>query len=341
MTAPENSKLRMEFLDFIVSCPIQPWEEEKWGSLVGSVDGSIAELRRDGIVIEAPIGDKLALKLTVADITARLKARGVKPPRGKKQVLIAALLASMSEAESAALVADIKWFQPTDRAKAELERYHVEQNGERAAMETEALGLLAGYDVEGAGRVVAVFESRQVFPREVETGWSWHGGMPPHIVEAASAWLMRSYEDLLQEQQSAVAANLALAKLLDETLDETARRLAAATKNAFSCPAMESYMRSAPEGGLACSLDLDFAEHRAYLYVHTREWEISSSVDLERLSADRDSIDGIEILPGGNEYEECPTCQRGAHQFPWSRISRLPKLPRHWGCRCCYVEYVK
>ncbi len=30
----------------------------------------------------------------------------------------------------------------------------------------------------------------------------------------------------------------------------------------------------------------------------------------------------------------CSACKRGKQTFTWNEIHKLPKVPRHWGCRC-------
>jgi hypothetical protein len=74
-------------------------------------------------------------------------------------------------------------------------------------------------------------------------------------------------------------------------------------------------------------------------YAQTKMSEASNECCLQELVTmwkDGDSFSGIEILPGGTM---CAKCHEAKMQYAWTELDALAKLPRHWGCTCCYISW--
>jgi hypothetical protein len=170
-------------------------------------------------------------------------------------------------------------------------------------------------------------------------------GPTPNLVDNASYLLSLSYDDLpyAADVRRLVGAQLALGVLLWERPEAIAVRLLRLTEEKFACPSLEAFLRHHPPGKLWFYFNPNRPQDQAALYTQTYCVQAAAAVRLKRLmeahaSIRRDPGDqGIAIRYAGSH--ECVICLQGQRHFRWSELDGLPKLPRHWGCRCMYVAW--
>ena len=145
------------------------------------------------------------------------------------------------------------------------------------------------------------------------------------------------------EVRRLVGAHLALGVLLGERPVAIAARLLHLTAGQFTCPTLEAFLRHNPPGKLWFYFNPNRPRDRAALYAQTRCVEAAAAVRLQHLlegsvpmPPERDS-QGIAIRYAAGH--PCVICHRSKRQYRWSELDDLPKLPRHWGCRCMYVPW--
>lgn len=155
----------------------------------------------------------------------------------------------------------------------------------------------------------------------------------------AKALLLLSYADLQlsSTQRACVGPSLALSELLAEKPIEVGRRLLDATGGAFRCDTMTEWLRHDPCGDYAMEFACDdeiiaSPLAMAELYAHTRLSEASNSAQLQLLMTSRIG-QGIKTTRDDN----CRLCCAPKTNYNWGELHELPKLPRHWGCRCMYL----
>lgn len=170
-------------------------------------------------------------------------------------------------------------------------------------------------------------------------------GLPPSLVANASFLLTLSYDDLPYpaEVRRLVGAQLALGVLLWERPEVIAVRLLRLTNGQFACPSLEAFLRHNPPGRLWFYFNPNRPQDRAALYAQTRCVEAAAAGRLTRLleaslpMARESGHQGIEIMYAAGH--QCATCRQSKRHYRWSDLDSLPKLPRHWGCRCMYVAW--
>jgi hypothetical protein len=286
--------------------------------------------------------------LRLTELQSILKSRRIKSS-GRKAELAARLVASVSGHEAERLAGARRYFA-TEAGKRAIVAYEERKERARASMRSEVLIALLKKDVRSAGRIVAEFESRRIFKRGM--GIDWREGMPEQYIETAKWLVNHTYDDLPYPEniRRQIGAELGLVELIDDKFCTSG--LLTATGGEFSCPLLEAFLRNEPCGWFAPTDDdandeesdvraeMKFAPGElAWMYAHTRMTEASCTValrDILRFRGD-DFFRGVEILLGGDRA--CRMCNNGQLKFRWSEVDRLPKLPRHWGCTCCYIAW--
>jgi ribosomal protein S27E len=309
-----------------------------WTPHVGPFEKSVNSFIQNGLLSPATFSEKLESKFKVADLQRLLKDRGVMP-KGKKADLVSLLVKSLPENQLAALVAEIHLFRATPLGRQLIENHLENQRQERAKMEAGALVFLNGRDVLRASGIVAEYEARKINPRGL--GIDWCRGMPQKNIREAEYLVNFLYEDLPFDAQKRrkIGAALALSIFLGESAGEGARRLLVETNNSFSCKALEEFLRTEAGStnlGIENDHDLFSPGSLAFFYAGTRMFAATAQADLNQLVSDRVGK-GIKILnsPG----DGCKICARGKLSYRWSEIDQLQKIPRHWGCTCCYCAW--
>jgi len=214
-----------------------------------------------------------------------------------------------------------------------------------ADFEQPALQALLQGHVTEAVRLIAHIESPS--PGVDRPGQAASQGIPPSLVDAASYLLTLLYDDLPYpaELRRLVGAQLSLGVLLWERPDAIALRLLRLTDGQFTCPALEMFLRHHPPGRLWFHFNPNRPQDRAALYAQTRCVEAAAAVRLKSLLAANAptqrgrGYQGIEILYGAGH--QCEMCLESKRQYRWEELENLPKLPRHWGCRCMYMAWIE
>ncbi|WP_174590358.1 hypothetical protein [Methanocella conradii] len=330
------SAARYELLIRLTDHPVDQELQNTWTPIVGSLEHNIALFISEGLIEEASLEEKFDSKFRVADIKALLEKHCISA-KGKKSEMIAKFLDALPYATAAKEVADVRLYRATGEGKKLIEYYLRQKEMARRTMESDALASLMKGDVNEAGKRIAQYESKQVFPRGA--GIDWAKGMPEHCLKVAAYLLARDYGELplLEAQRKEVGARLALSALLGETYVEAGRRILDVASGEFGWKVFGNVLRTDPCCGYAKACNLDDPLEIAQLYARMRLSEACMSLDLEKLSSSRLGK-GIRILPVNGD--RCISCTNGKHQYAWSEIEDLPRLPRHWGCQCTYAAWI-
>jgi len=212
-------------------------------------------------------------------------------------------------------------------------------------LEQAALQALLQGDAASAAHLLTQADGQS--PGFHQLGHAGPHGIPSSLVDTASYLLTLPYEDLPYpaERRRLVGAQLALGVLLWERPEVIAGRLLHLTDGQFTCPSLEAFLRHNPPGTLWFHFNPNRQQDRATLYSQTRCVEAAATVRLKRLleaSVPRlreVGHQGIEILYAAGR--RCALCLQSKRQYGWSELGSLPKLPRHWGCRCMYVPWIE
>lgn len=283
--------------------------------------------------MEAPIGEKLSRKYQVRELKDLLTKHGVSGPKGTKSVFVTALLQALTPKQAAEIVSDMRLYVPTDAGQRLVECHFNRIEKERPVAEDEAIELLKAGDVEKCAARIVKFRELLVDPYGARIDWTL--GMPQRFMESARYWLKYPFDDLQEPLRRAVAVGMAFAPLWGDSTGGTAKRILRLTRDEFRCEALDRYLASGPSGHIASQPGFDPKEDGAFLYVHTKEFELLGAEHLKGLLEDRVGK-GVLVEPG-DEY--CARCKDGKLQYRWSEMQQLPKLPRHWGCICSYSAW--
>ncbi|MFN0012098.1 MAG: SAP domain-containing protein [Phycisphaerales bacterium] len=304
----------------------------------GQTAENLAQLRRFealGLLQTGSTAERLSTLRDVAELKAALKSRAL-PVGGRKADLAARLAASLSPDECGALSREALCYVLTEAGRALVDAHAARKAQAAAEWERTLLDLLL------AGKVAEV-------AAEIDRHKAAESGEPrPAFVLSASAYvacatcvLGLDYRDVALPPEAAcyVGPAIALGLMLGSTLPEATKRVLALTGGRFSCPALERWLAGEPCGSFALKCvprPTDTEERRAkrlaHIYVHTKMFTGSNAARLEAYMSNKWS-DGIEVLTA----EACPVCDGPRTVYLWGELADLPKLPRHWGCRCMYV----
>ncbi len=330
------SAAQCELLSCLTTQQVDQNLQQTWTPIVGSLEHNIALFTSEGLIEEASLEEKFESKFRVADIKALLEKHSISA-KGKKTELIAKYLDSIPHAAAAAEVADVRLYRATAEGKKHIELYMKEKDMARKTMEASAVAYLMNGDLARAGQRIAQYEAQQVFISG--PGIDWSKGMPEPYLKMAAYLLAYDYEELplLEKERKEVRVRLALSALLGETYAEAGRRILDVANGEFGWAVFANVLRMNPCCGYAKSCNLDDPLEIAQLYARMRMTEACTSLDLEKLSASRIGK-GIKILPANGD--RCISCTMGKHQYSWSELQKLPRLPRHWGCQCTYAAWI-
>jgi hypothetical protein len=332
---PDLAPAKVVLLDIVSRKPIYPSTATTWDRLAGPLEENLKFFVSAGLLREATLEERLAQKYQISDLKRLLEQRRVAIPKGKKATLVDALIGALAPNDVAALVTDLRLYRPTEGGQKLVQVYFDGIRQERLAAEEESFGLLRSGNLDGAAARIAQFRAMLVDPYGSAIDWSL--GMPKQCLAAAKSWLEYRYGDLPLSLAPLVAACMAFAPLWGDSHDDTAGRILRLTGGEFKCQSLDEYVEGKPEGHIARMLQTYEPHDRAFLYVHTKNFEASSTAEREQLLAERVG-DGIEVVPGD---EMCGLCNSAKRAFVWRDIVGLPNLPRHWGCLCYYQSIIR
>jgi len=330
------SKAQYEFLIRLQRQPVDTRMFDIWAPIVGNCENTTTRFIKEGFLEEASVAEKFDKKYRVVDLKPFLEQYNMKK-KGKKAETIEALLAVMPPSEATNAVNDLRLYSFTPMGQQSIDDYLREKKKAKNAMESEATSYLIRGDIKAAGKRISQYESEQLFPRGI--GIDWSHGMPESSLMGARYLLNYPYQDLdvSDGQRKEIGTRLALSNLLGEHVSDAGKRLLDVTNGTLPCAPLVEFLRNSPCGGYASNMDPDKPENLAELYAHTRLFEASSLREIASLKASKVGK-GIEILPVGND--QCSICNGGKLKYRWSDVSKMPMLPRHWGCRCTYVGWI-
>jgi hypothetical protein len=337
---PENqnrvSAAQYELLICLTKQQVDQTLQHAWTPIVGSLEPNIALLISEGLIEEASLEEKFDSKFRVADLKVLLEKHSI-PAKGKKTELIAKYLDSMPLTTAANDVADVRLYRATGDGKSRIEVYQAQKEMARLTMEASAMAYLMNGDLTRAGQRIALYESQQLFTRA--PGIDWTKGMPEAYLKVAAYLQARQYDELplLEAQRKEVGAKLALSVLLGETYAEAGKRILCVANGEFGWTVFGNVLRTNPCCGYAKTCNLDDPLEIAQLYARMRIGEACMDHDLEKLSTLKLGK-GIKILPANGDH--CISCTRGKHQYSWSELQSLPRLPKQWGCQCSYTAWI-
>lgn len=326
------TSFQLEFLHRLNNKPFDGFTS--WSSRIESIEDEIAFYLKAGIVREATFEIRFDRKFRLCDLRSLLKARSAKVS-GKKADLIQRLIGILSPQEAAEMITDTRIYLLTPHGAQLVQEYLDKQESEREEMEQNTLALLRCHKTPEALRLVEKYQSRQPWFEAKEIATS---------CPEAEYLLSNSCQDLTlsEVRRQEVTATLALSALLNECAQNTAQRFIKAINGEYDCPGMGDFIRTAPRSVVyrvfgiqdeAEELPNDFL---AAEYAYTKLAEASNWRCLQELLNCHEGK-GVTILY--QESDKCSLCARGKHSFRWNEIHELPKLPRHWGCTCCYVAW--
>lgn len=330
----------------------------------GTVKDNVAILIKNGLLGELSTEFLLANRLTKAELKQIAQDHGLKTT-GTKVVLAERIAPTLSNEEDVKLLERFRGFGATKTGKTLLAEFSQRWDKGRDKMASEALSHLRRGDVGAAMDRIDNFEPPVVFDFSDAPGFDVNiDGMEEWI---ATFLLSQPYDDLPYDStmRNEIGASLAVAYLLGARGDGT-QRLLELTDGKFSCPAITEWLLTDPCGinaqdvdACTSSIDKDedpqeYEERRreaqeeslrpnniASTYARTQQTRAISEFKLKHILEDKDLKDiarGIRIFP---IMDDCPICTKGKLLYRWSEVAKMPRIPRHWGCRCAYGAWVK
>lgn len=339
---PENlnkvSAAQYELLICLTKQQVDESLHQSWTPIAGSLEQNIALFISEGLIEEASLEEKFDSKFRVSDLKSLLENHSISaPPKAKKSELIARYLDAIPSLSAANEVAEVRLYRATGEGKKHIDLYLKQKEMARKTMEASAMAYLMSKDIIRAGQRIALYESQQIFPRG--PGIDWAKGMPESYMKLAAYLLAHDYNELplLENQRKEVGAKLAMSALLGETYAEAGKRILDVANGEFGWAVFGNVLRTNPCCGYAQTCNLDDPLEIAQLYARMRMSEACTHIDLEKLSSLKLGK-GIRILPANGNH--CTSCTRGKHQYSWSEIHSLPRLPKQWGCLCTYSAWI-
>ena len=305
-----------------------------WNGVVGSVDEAVQLMLGDGTLVPASASEKLSKLHTVPQLKDMLRAAGGKPS-GKKADIINALVAATPSTEHDRLVGEVEYYTVTAAGKEAMETFYAEMGTARTRVEEESYNLILAGDTKEAHATWLRF-LRDYDAEET----SRLNALPPELVgvpSGATYMLDDSlYGDLNHsaEEKRAIRAGMVFASMIGGSM-RGAELAFRHTAGEFRCPSLEEFLRSPQCESFAASYDADDPMSRFDLYHHTKSMAALQADNLKQLLADA-GAEGVEILP----VEGCSLCNKGKLVYRRSELSKMPRLPRHWGCRCTYLPFL-
>ncbi len=326
---------QLELLRRIESSTVDVRMIQSWSRVGVPVEEEVAHFLRLDLIEEATLLRKLDIRFRVVDLKQLLVQRGVSP-RGRKVELIDQLIGVLGAEAAKGLVDGMRFYSLTALGKRIVGLHTTNQQRIRNQLEKDVFARLNMGDVASAGALVAEYECRQLFARGL--GIDWSRGYPESELRSVMYLLSMSYPDLVlhSDDRRVIGISLALSLLLGEGPSNAGRRLLNFLGGSIDCPDLIRFLMHEPCGGYARSLNPSSPEDVAELYAHTK---LGEALMMPRLREYVARGRGIGIVPVRGDH--CPQCNTEPLEFARSEVDAVPKLPRHWGCRCTYVPLVE
>jgi hypothetical protein len=343
-----------ELLTFLSRVSITDYLRQRWEPTVGSLDRWITTFTQAGLLREATMREKFASIYGLEQYKALSKQYGLKTS-GKKADLAQALCDVMPVHEIQKATAHVRLYHATDSGTNIIDAYAAEKIHAHDVMEGEAFTALLGGHLQGAVDTILRHKREFGFPRlqssetvyNIATGSTTERSTVIHAegfdgktLQEAAYLLRHPIADIPLDEQKrrAIAARLALSCLIGADDKKVADHLLQTTHGVFPCPALVEFLKNPCGTLVGTDVTAVTPKQLAQIYAHTRFFEASTAVELAELLAKHFST-GIQIIAAKDPH--CRICNAGKHHFSWSDIQSMPKLPRHWGCRCLYASWTK
>lgn len=354
MLHPKLTWQQHELLALLAKGRLKPWMQKRIEQRCGSVDSHQRLFIELGLTRPPETSELLAEKFKVPELKALLKDRG-QPTSGRKHVLARRLVESSTDDSIRALIADVEMTCLTARGEKLLDDFDSHRSTTNSQLESDAFSFLMNGDLPGAAKVVLRTAKRELLPHSSEgavlgsltidsrlnvTTSDAHESVPLFGYDIASRLFRQHHRELPQHSQDyrrQVAAMLSLSALLGLTGFEPARRIMGLTGGDFRCEPLERFMRDHSKHGRPGEYDPDSPESVADIYVRTKLAEAYAERNIENIFLTRQWSRGIRISTINDHH--CPLCHLQKSHYTWDEITELPRLPRHWGCRCSYTTW--
>ncbi len=281
--------------------------------------------------------EELITPMTIKELKSLLCEYEIKPKSNiKKAELVELVLKSIPKERLIKIASNKNLLVLTEKGKQLTDSYFQHKEEEKESLIKTLYKLLDGREFEKAERAVGKYELKQVFPRGVNCDWS-----KPDIrciERVREVYDGLNYNDLKNTPEfiKVLKAEIALCELLGERQMKIYNRLMNRTLEEINCPSLEKYLGGKVEGGMINGLEVN-TKNLTFVYTHTKSFEACNNVELRSLidSINRGIGNGIEILPPNND--KCRVCHPEKMKYRKGKLNKIPKLPRHYGCRCMYI----
>ncbi|MBU3154479.1 hypothetical protein [Clostridium estertheticum] len=333
--ASKISNADCEFLKYLNNKQLDNHiRESRFKEVLGDIEKRVQYYIKQGIIRVAGFEDVIP-HMTIKDLKALLDEHNIKIKSSiKKADLAKFVFQNIPKDHFMKIVKDKNWFVLTERGGQIVDAYFENKEKEREALINALYVLLGRGEIEKAERTVASLEIKQVFPR----GLNWDfSKVDQRCIDRVREIYKLDYSDLNNTPEfiNDLKDEVVLCELLGQNNERVYDRLKMRTTEEINCPTLEKYLSKQPEGRMLKSLG-NRVEDMTFVYSHTKYFEASNNVELRKLiqSINSGMGDGIEIL---NTKVGCTVCNSGKLKFSKKALDKVPKLPRHYGCRCIYV----
>ena len=275
--------------------------------------------------------------MTINELKPLLKEYGIKhKSNSKKADLVELVLQGVPKEHLMKIAQNKNFLILTVKGKQLTTSYFEHKQKEKDSLIIKLYELLDKEEFEKAEKAIREYELKQVFARGMNCNWN-----TPDlrcIERIKEIYNGISYNDLKNTPEfiRIIKAEIALCELLGENQDKAYNRLICRTSEEINCPILEKYLDSKTEGGMIKNLEVNI-KNLTFVYMHTKSFEASNNVELRKLivSISQGIGNGIEILPPNSD--ECRICHSAKMIYKKRELNKIPKLPKHYGCRCMYL----
>lgn len=342
-----------EVLRLLAKGRIRPWMAPHIELRCGPLASLRSWFLEVGLTRNPTPAELLAEKFKAIELQAILRERAL-PVSGRKSVLASRIVEALPKSQVDLLTDGVDLTCLTAAGTAAVEALDEELAIQESAVEAEAFQLLFGGSLRAAAARIVRYVDQRLLPHPAE-GFLVTLGNDDGQVErrspadqdpesrlhgyvVAADLLAQPHSELPEltaDYRRRVAAALTLSALLSEDDCAAACRVEALTPRPFSCPEAEQFLRTHPLAGRASQFEADDPSAVAEIYAHTKLAEAWCAFNLRECLKSKAFGRGVQI----SAIEDCPCsiCIGKKKCYAWSELEQLPRLPRHWGCRCCYT----
>lgn len=281
-------------------------KSDKWNDVLKeSPQQAIKRFIDDGMLTRADLSGHLTYKFKVNELKDMLKQRGL-PVSGRKEDLIARLVQADTEGMKKA-VAGLSVIHCTEQGRTIVGQYLNGEKEKRTKVEHEVMDAIRKRKFKEASRLVAAFESEQVFQRGIGIDWN-------NYSTSRDVAILRNIFDSTPKKLTSLKADFS------EQL-----RIAAGMMHLWGTNRGKEWLSPGETTGLG--IDSDSAIRMLLSYAMYRH-EIA---DYKRIG-----VKTVKILTC-NDSHVCDECRKLASKN--HKLSEVPELPYEkctceFGCRC-------